>query len=357
MADIYGGHRVVSPPGVLPQAADRLNPALPLEANEILIQVSALQPTATAFGRIRQACGSDPAQMAAYIKDLVARQGKFQDPETRSGGILTGCVARIGTDLAGRTDLAEGDPVATLVSLSLTPLILEKIHHIDMRTEQVRVTGTAILFESGIYARLPEDLPQGLAMAALDVAGAPAMVRMNVVPGQVVAVLGAGKAGLLCLAEAMERVWPHGRVVCLEYDPDTCARVKSLGLAHEVIRADARKPLETLAAWHKVMGTGLADFTVNCVNVGDTETTSALVTRNSGQVYFFSMSTHFAKASLGAEGVGRHVRMLIGNGYTPGHTEITFQILRRHNRLRHYFEATFAAGAPGQTPGPAAISD
>ncbi len=339
MGDMYGGHRVLEPLGALPQAAVRIDPSPKIQANEISIDVTALQPTATAFNRIKKKCDNDPKALKAYILDLVKKQGKFQDPVTKSGGILMGRVREIGTAI--EHDLCVGDKIATMVSLSLTPLCLSDIHHINMETEQIRVTGTAILFESGIYAKLPQDLPENVAMAVLDVAGAPAQVRVNAAPGQTVAVIGAGKAGLLCLAEAMDRVFPNGQVVCLEYDKASCDRVAELGLAHHVIQVDATAPLETLNRYQAVMGNRLADFTVNCVNVPDTEVTTALITRNSGQIYFFSMSTNFAKAALGAEGVKKHTRMIIGNGYYPGHTEMTFRIVRNHPGLYRCFESFF----------------
>ncbi len=275
------------------------------------------------------------------ILDLVETQGKFQDPVTRSGGILIGRVSKIGDQFKNATDIGPGDHIATMVSLSLTPLKLEAIYHIDLKTDQIRVKGTAILFESGIYARLPKDLPEKLAMAVLDVAGAPAQVRVNARPGDTVVVLGAGKAGLLCLQEAMDRVYPLGKVVCLEYDAAKCQTVRDLHLAHRVICADARNPLKTLAQFQQIMGDELADFTVNCVNVPETEVTSVLLTQDRGLVYFFSMSTDFAKASLGAEGIRKPTRMLIGNGYYPGHTEIAFQVIREHPGLRGYFEQKF----------------
>ena len=76
---------------------------------------------------------------------------------------------------------------------------------------------------------------------------------------------------------------------------------------------------------------------MSTVSVADTELATILVTKDEGMIYFFSMSTDFVKASLGAEGVGKHVPMLIGNGYYPGHAEIAFDIVRREDKLREYF--------------------
>jgi L-erythro-3,5-diaminohexanoate dehydrogenase len=54
------------------------------------------------------------------------------------------------------------------------------------------------------------------------------------------------------------------------------------------------------------------------------------------------MATSFTKAALGAEGVGSDVTMVIGNGYTKGHAEITLQILRESEKLRNLFTEMYA---------------
>ena len=70
--------------------------------------------------------------------------------------------------------------------------------------------------------------------------------------------------------------------------------------------------------------------------------TSVLCTKDDGLVYFFSMATSFTKAALGAEGVGADVTMIVGNGYTKGHAEITLQELRENAELRKIFEELYA---------------
>ena len=115
--DPYGSHRVISPKGLLPQAAERVDNSPTICSNEILIDVIALQPTATAFGRIKQECGGDVNRIAQEIQKIVDERGKFQDPVTKSGGILIGRIKEIGADLAGSTDAQVGDKIATLVPL------------------------------------------------------------------------------------------------------------------------------------------------------------------------------------------------------------------------------------------------
>lgn len=333
----YGSHRVIEPAGLLPQAAEIVDNNPAIYDNEILIEVEALQPTATAFGRIKKENNGDIEKIKQEFMNIVEHAGKFQDPVSKSGGILIGKIKQIGKDLQGKTNADVGDRIATLVSLSLTPLKIYEITDVDLDTEQVFCKADAILFETGIYTKLPEDLDPQLSLAMMDVAGAPAQVAVHAKPGDTVVVVGAGKAGLLCLAEAKTRVAPTGKVVCMEYSEKQCELIREMGIADIVIPCNAQKPLEALEAYKNAVGEDLADFTVNTVSVNDTELSTILVTKDTGMIYFFSMSTNFVKASLGAEGVKKYVPMLIGNGFYPGHAEIAFDIVRRYDRLREYF--------------------
>jgi len=81
--------------------------------------------------------------------------------------------------------------------------------------------------------------------------------------------------------------------------------------------------------------------TINCVNIPHTELSSILVTKDGGTVYFFSMATSFTAAALGAEGVGKDVTMIVGNGYTRDHAAISLHIMRESPALRKIFEQLY----------------
>ena len=342
MACKYGSHRVLEPKGVLPQPALRLdNDFATIADNEILVDVRALNVDSASFTQIEEEAGGDVEKIAAKILSIVAERGKMQNPVTGSGGMFIGTVAKVGPALAGR-DLSAGDRIASLVSLSLTPLRIERIVKIHPEIDRVEIVGQAVLFESGIYAKLPADMDETLALAALDVAGAPAQAAKLVRPGQSVLILGAGgKSGMLVAWEAMKRVGPTGRVVGNVYLEADAATLAELGLCHEVVVADATKPVALLDAVLAANGGAEYDVVFNCVNVQNTEMSSILPCRQEGTVYFFSMATHFGKAALGAEGVGKDVTMIVGNGYTKGHAEITLAELRENARLRRLFETRY----------------
>ncbi|NLB22513.1 MAG: L-erythro-3,5-diaminohexanoate dehydrogenase [Clostridium sp.] len=336
----YGMHRVLEPQGVMPQTAVKIDNNMEIYDNEILIDVIALNIDSASFTQIEEASDHDTKRIGEMIQDIVAKSGKMQNPVTGSGGMLIGIVEKIGKDLD--IDLKVGDRIATLVSLSLTPLRIDEITHIEPDIDRVMIKGKAILFESGIYAKLPDDLPESLALAALDIAGAPAQTAKLVKPGDSVLVIGAaGKSGLMCCYEAKKRVGPTGRVVGLDYGDAAKARLEEYGFCHEVISADATKPMEVLEKTLAANGGKEFDVSINVVNVQNTEMSSIVPVKDEGIVYFFSMATSFTKAALGAEGIGKDVTMIIGNGYTKGHAEITLEEIRESDTMRKIFEGTY----------------
>ena len=337
----YGTHRVISPKGVLPQPADVIDNNMEIYDNEVLIDVHTLNVDSASFTQIERQANHDIEEIKKIMKGIVAKAGKHKNPVTGSGGMLVGTVIKTGPAYKG--DLKAGDKIATLVSLSLTPLVIDEILEIRPDIDQVDIKGKAILFESGIYAKIPADMPVGLALSALDVAGAPAQTAKLVKPGDTVVVIGGGgKSGLLCLYEAKKRAGVTGRVICVGGSDKSTNRAKSLDLADEYFAADATDAVGIYNRIMEMTGGSLADIVINCVNIENTEMASILACKDGGIVYFFSMATSFTKAALGAEGVGKDVTMIVGNGYTKGHADITLQILRESGPLRKLFAEMYA---------------
>ena len=329
--DPYGLRRVVRPRGVLPQQAEVIDPLLPLGPDELAIDVDRLNIDAASFRQLSaEAKGSD-AKIAARVLEIVAARGKMQNPVTGSGGMLIGRVAEVGAQHPAAAELKRGHRIATLVSLTLTPLRLEEITAVHAHAERLEVRGRAILFASGLWAPMPDDLPEAMALAVLDVCGAPAWVARLARKGQRVLVLGAGKSGSLACAQARLN---GAHVTALDYRPEGPARLVADGLADAAITVDATRPLEVYAATR-----GAFDLVVNCASVPGTEMGSILSVREGGEVLFFSMATSFTAAALGAEGVGKDVRLTMGNGYARGHARLALDLVRATPALQRIFAA------------------
>ena len=339
-----GLHRVIEPPGVLPQAAWRLDASPAIAPDEVRIRVDRLNLDAASYRQIREAHAGDPDKIRAAVLGIIATRGKMQNPVTGSGGMLTGTVAEVGPD--SPLGLKPGQRVATLVSLTLTPLVItDKLARWDGQSEQVPCDGHAILFARSIAAVLPDDLPVPLSLAVLDVCGAPALTSRVVTKGAVVLVIGAaGKSGSLSAAAARQAgaskvigVVPTETEAQLLRHPATTKDA----LADEIVIADARDPVG-LAEKVEAAG-GPADVTVVCVDVPGCEGGAILSTKQGGTVIFFSMATSFSAAALGAEGLAADVTMLVGNGYVPGHADLALDLIRATPSVRRLFELRVGA--------------
>jgi L-erythro-3,5-diaminohexanoate dehydrogenase len=333
-SDPTGLHRVLDDRLVLPQAAQRLDTRRELWPDEVRIRVEKLNLDAASFRQLERKHAGDGEAIRAEVLAIVADRGKMQNPETGSGGMLVGTVEEVGE--RSPLGLSVGDRVATLVSLSLTPLVIED----DLAGwgglgEQVPCDGYAVLFGRSIAAVLPDDLPADLALSVMDVCGAPALIARVVEEGMTVAVIGgAGKSGSMSLAAA--RRAGAGRTIGVVPHHAEADLLTQSGLADEVVVADARDPIALRDAVVKAGGPG--DVTVVCVDVPGCEGGAILATAEGGTVIFFSMATSFAAAALGAEGVAADVTMLVGNGYVPGHAVYALDLLRADAGVRQLFE-------------------
>lgn len=345
--DPLGMHRVLpesdpNQPLPLPQRATKLdNDPAKLFESEILVDVETLNIDAASFRQMEEAGNGVAARVGELVLETVERRGKQHNPVTGSGGMLLGKVRRVG-ELVRERGVKEGDRIATLASLSLTPLKLQRVIEVRPASSQVDVEGTAVIFATAPFAKMPRDLPERLALAALDVAGAAPQVGRLARPGQTVLVLGAGgKSGLLSCAEARKKVGKSGKVFGLESYQPFAKDLLAFGICDAVIEHDARDAAGVRDRIAELtMGEGV-DLTVSCVNVPGCEMAAICTTKDRGKAYFFAMSTSFTACALGAEGIGADIDLFIGNGFAEGHADYTLDILREDNRLRGLFEKRY----------------
>lgn len=340
----YGIHRVISPEGVLPQAASKINNDMNLYYdNEIRVKVTALNIDSASFTQIASSCNQDDEKIKAEIMDIVHEKGKMQNRVTGSGGMFIGTVSHIGSALP-QCDLTPGDKIASLVSLSLTPLMIDKIISIDKSIDRINIEGEAVLFESGIYVKLPDDINEELALAAMDVAGAPAQTARIVKPGNSCLILGgAGKAGILCCYEAKKQAGNFGNITAVVYNESEYQLLESFHICNHIVIGDASKPALLLEKVLAANNNNEYDLSICCVNVMNCEMSAILPVKDNGIAYLFSMATSFTRCALGAEGVGKDITMIIGNGYTKGHAEFTLNELRESPQIRQFYEEKYVS--------------
>ncbi len=346
--DRFGLHRVIEPEGVLPQPARVLNNDMSeIWDNEMKIDVIRLNIDSASFHQIKNKLlerGSSDLEndFADHIIDLTERTGKHKNEDTGSGGMLIGRVAEIGPAFEMKEKVQVGDKIASLVSLSLTPLKVNKVNKVFLDKDQADIEGQAILFSTGVYAKLPDDFEENLALSVLDVAGAPPQVERLVSPGDTVAVIGAhGKSGVLCNAIAKEKAGDEGKVIGIVRKESYIPICKDTG-CDEVIIADATDAISIHGQISAMTNGKMANVVINCVNTENTEMSSILACKDRGRIYFFSMATSFTRAALGAEGIGADIDMILGNGYAHDHAEFSLDLLRRNHILKKIFEERYS---------------
>lgn len=344
--DRLGRHRVIVPDGALPQAATRVDNSLPIFENEILIDVDTLNIDSASFRQMKEACGGDLGGVASQVLENVEKMGKQLNPVTGSGGMLLGTVKEMGPKYSNPAGVKAGDKVCTLVSLTLTPLTIDRIKGVR-DSEQIDVDGSAILFDSGVLAKIPGDMDLNVCLALLDVAGAPPQADRLAKRGDTVYIIGAGKSGILCAAAIREKLGKDCRILVSATRDSSVETFKGLELADEVFKADALNPAGTMDKIEELTGGRMCDLVINTANVEGTELSSVLACRQGGKVYFFNMATNFQKAALGAEGVGMDVEMIIGNGYAPNHADFTLDLYRGNAAVKRWFDEKFGAEQDG----------
>lgn len=330
----FGTHRSLEPAGALPQQALRLDATSPLTPDELAIDVDFLNIDSASWRQMVEATGGSADALERRIIEIVTERGKMHNPVTGSGGMLVGTVSELGSH---RSTPPVGARIATLVSLSLTPLVIDEIVELDPRSERVKVRGRAILFGSGTYADIPDDLPDTTALGVLDVCGAPAWMAKLAKPGMKVVVIGAGgKSGMLACAQAVRIVGREGRVLGLCYPEDTAVAAKEAGA--EALVVDCTDAVAVAATVADAFMGDEADLVFVCTNVPGCEGGAILACSDQGRIVFFSMATSFTSAALLAEGLGRSCEMTIGNGYVPGHAKLALDLVRTDPRLLARFQ-------------------
>ena len=312
----------------------------------MLVAVETLNVDAASFRQMEEdakAAGEAPeAGVVKRVEDTVKGRGKQHNRVTGSGGMLLGRVLQLCPGRPTEERVAVGDRIASLISLSLTPLRLDEVKAVRSTSAQLDVVGEAVLFASSPYARMPADMNERLALAVLDVAGAAPQVARLVREDAVVVILGAGgKSGIMCAAEARRRAGRGGTIVGVESHAPFADELEKLALCNQIVRVDARQPMATREAVLAATGGREADLVLSCVNVPDVEMTAILCTKDRGVAYFFAMSTSFTKAALGAEGVGKDVDLVMGNGFAHGHAEHSLSMLRDLPEVRALFERRY----------------
>lgn len=320
----YGLHRVTGNENKFPQAASRLDNAMHPQADEILLDVQILNIDSNSFRHLKQTHDNDEQKIASAILDIIQSRGKMHNPVTNSGGMLIGNVIAVGADI--ESEIKPGDSIATLVSLTLTPLIIDEIVSVSLNEAQVHVKGKAILYKGSPFASIPTDIDRKTILSALDVCGAPKLIQVHLKSQDSILILGGGTSGVLSAVAALDA--GNTSITIFEKNMQRIEKINSLNLPITVLHCD----VSVIKAY--IGYTNRFDLVFDCTNIPDVEMASIICVKADGKILYFNTATSFTQAALGAEGIGKPATMIIGNGFYPGHAAYTLDLLRKYPKIQ-----------------------
>lgn len=334
----YGIHRVLEPKKILPQPAWKIDNTMNIIENEVLIEVKTISINSSSFRQICTEHENDITKIREMVLKIVELRGKLHNPVTNTGGILYGQVKKIGERYENVSNIKEGDYVIPLVSLSMIPLKINKIHNIDIKSSQLQVDGEAILFSCFPLVTTYDDIKVEHLITLMDEAGSCIQSYKSANKGDKVLIMGAnGKIGLLCAFAAREKIGKTGEITGIIYSNESKALLEKYNIFDKLYVCDATDPIESCNSL-KLNERGLYDLTINCINTFGTEAFSILSTRDRGTIFFSNLSINYNTACLTAEGMGRELTMIPYKGYITGHADFTINIFRKYSELRELID-------------------
>lgn len=339
----FGCQRVLEPPDCFPQPAWKLDNTMAVYENEIMVDVDIIHVNATSFNQILSTANNNLSTAKKRILEIVKARGKLQNPITGTGGILYGRVEQIGKSYLNPFNLKIGDLIITLASLSLTPLRLDAIDHINTFSGQLKVRGKAILFDHMPLVKVNPDLLKqkyslDLLIAVMDEAGAPRQTWKMARPKDRILIIGAGgKLGLLCAYAAREKIGHTGRLTGIVKTKKSRLRLEKTGIYDQVLCCDAMNTIQAIQSLSENLDSTLKsacfDLTVNGMSVSGSEMLSLILTRNRGTIFYASLANSHKMTALTSESMGKDLNIVGYTGFVEGHAEFTADLLDKHPDL------------------------
>ena len=173
------------------------------------------------------------------------------------------------------------------------------------------------------------------ALSALDISSIVPQVRRTVKNNDTVLIIGTGKAGITAMAAIKQK---NAYIIGADCSEKQLEIARDMNYANKLLQLNAQKQEEFYKAIENATKGKLCNVVINCVNVQNTEATSILSAKKRGKVLFFSMATQFDKAALGTDATGKDIDIIIGNGIAEEQAKQMFDLLKKEEKLREYFE-------------------
>lgn len=338
----FGLSRVVSPKGVLPVAAWELDNSPRLGVGEAILHIEKIQIEKESFAQICSSCGYDKEKIKSKIIDIINKRGKLQNPNTKTGGVFIGRMAKLDKSYINSEDFQIGERVCCVCSTCGIPMKIESIDSIDFTYGQIQCSGYAIVFDTTPLRHVLPGIKDEIVLSAVDEAGnlygLYKIAKSEKIESAMI--IGNNPIATMLYAQAMREAIRDnniaGRISAIIDDNSLhsvkkAAMVKALEeIVDEMYFVDLVRPIEAvkeLMPLEDIYG-GIVDKVVVIEDVFGAESLAISIVKRGGHVFFSSAGNHYWTAAVASEGLGKEVHMHVFDQYVEEHPEFTFKLVR-----------------------------
>lgn len=333
----FGIDRVIQPKGFIPFVAWKMDNSPEIKEHEIRIRLKQIKFEEGNFRQLCNAYDYDEERIKECVLEMVTRRGKLHNVFTDSGGICCGTVEEIGKNFDNKQNLAVGDEVICLTSLTSIPVCIDKLGDINFNYEQVAAEGHAILFEANPIIKAPKGLTLECALYAFDEAGSIGKAKYLARDGKSFLVLGSSIMSILIYAAALRISAKKGSHIVAVLDRGSVDMLPRKDVdeilsqyVDSIYVVDILDSMETFSMIQSKEGgdeEGIFDISIICANLLGVEAISVLLTKERGTLFFTNLINNYNMALLFAESLGKHMRTISLEEYTQGFPQCTIKLL------------------------------
>ena len=317
----FGEKRVLEPKGALPVTAWKLDNRRELSPGEIRVAVDYIAVERDSMCQICSICEHNDEKMKARMLKFVRERGKLHNPYTDSGALMSGTIEEI-AEGTRTDDMAIGDYVVVMSTMTGIPLYIEEIESIDYDLAQIKVKGYAICFEASIIEKCG-DIPENRRAyfrRALDEEGSFFGISLiiqemedRVNPPKNALIIGVSLVETILYAQLLKNYAPDISVSLLVETGCTCDSTmtqKNLSelltpLVDNIFFDSMSNPMNAAEKVSKGNGGEGMDIVVNLENIKNCESVAALLINDGGMICHTNIDNNYSQTMLLCESLGK----------------------------------------------------
>ena len=334
----YGSDRVIEPKGSIPVTAWKLDNSKKIRSDEIRVALEWIDFERDNMDQIASISGYDRDQTCERIMTIIRERGKFHNPYTESSGVFCGIIEAAGKDsMLDERGLSIGDRVVGICPLAGLPLYLEEITEIDFNYSQMKVKGYVICFQTTDLHKVDDDINVPHLIRALNEAGNFEGIQYELIThrSKKVAIVGSNLAEAVLYSVLIKKTWYGDASVTFIIDEAYVFKGMKEELSEifgdsidRIISVNLSAPNEAAQKVLDLENGEFYDCAINLENITGSESFTALITKEKGQICFISMSNRYNQSLQAANSLGKEIYFYSIDGFRKSTYEFNSELVK-----------------------------